>query len=231
MEDRDTTETGADKRNRRRVLWGGVIAALAIITVLAVVLPGGDGGNGNGNGNKSPFEGHPAPKVTFVSPKTVQRNTTFSTTVNISEVVSLWGTWFDVEYNPDIITLVNYSAGVVGGVPPDGLLVYRVGPGEDGEGLLRVLSKWDDYSDANNGFGVNGSGYICRLVFAAGAKKGTTGFNFPVGKGEEPGERKVMRIWNGTVYGLDLKDITIKTTVHILPPEEGATPAPNTSAP
>lgn len=227
MEDRETTEMDTGKRNRRRALWGGVIAVLVIVTVvLAVVLPGGDGGNG-GNG-APPFDQHPVPTLKFVSPKTVQRNSTFSATVNISEVVSLWGTQFDIEYNPDIITLANYSKGEVGGVAPDGLLVYKVGPGEDGEGVLRVLSKWDDYSDANNGFGVNGSGYICRLEFQTGANKGTTGINFPKGKGDPPGERKIMRVWNGTVYGLDIK---ISTTVHVLPPEEGATPAPNTSAP
>jgi len=217
MQETEKAEKDTGKGNRRRVVWGGVIAVLVLVIVLAVVLPGDGGGNGNGgNGNKSPFEGHPVPSLKFVSPGTVQRNSTFNATVNISEVVSLWGTQFDIEYNPDIITFVNASKGEVGGVPPDGLLLYRVGPGAGGEGVLRVLSKWDDYSDANNGYGVNGSGYICRLEFQTGAKKGTTGINFPKGKGDPPGERKLMRVWNGSVYGLEIR---ISTTVNVLPPD------------
>lgn len=215
MQETEKAEKDTGKGNRRRVVCGGIIVALVLVIVLAVVLPGDGGGNGNGgNGNKSPFEGHPVPSLKFVSPGTVQRNSTFNATVNISEVVSLWGTQFDIEYNPDIITFVNYSKGEVGGVPPDDLLIYRVGSGPDGEGMLRVLSKWDEYTDQNEGFGVNGSGYICRLEFQTGSQKGTTGINFPTGSGDPPGERKLMRVWNGTVYGLDIR---IATTVHVVP--------------
>jgi len=216
MQDTETAEKDTGKRNSRRAMWGGIIAVLVLVTVLAVVLPGDGGGGNGGDGNRSPFEGHPVPSVQFVSPKTVQRNSTFSATVNISEVVSLWGAQFDIAYNPDIITLANYSRGEVGGVPADGVMIYKVGPGADGEGILRVLAKWDDYTDANNGYGANGSGYICRLEFQTGANKGTTGINFPTGRGEPPGERKIMRVWGGTIYGLDIK---ISTTVHVLPPD------------
>ena len=212
-------EKDSNNMNRRRaLLGGGIIAVLAIITVLVVVLSPSDGG---GNPSMPPWSNGSAPKVSFVVPSVVKRNSNFSATVNISRVMSLWGTQFDIKYNPDIITFTHYSYGAVNGTPPDALLVYRVGSGTDGEGLLRVLAKWDEYSEANNGFGVNGSGYICRLWFHAGNKTGTTGLGFPTGMGDPPGERKIMRVWNGDIYGLDIK---IGTTVHVNP--IGATPTP-----
>jgi len=224
-----------EHKNKRNVMWGGVVAVLVIVTVLVVVLSPSDGGGNSPGATVTPMppwlQGE-TPEVTFVMPATIKRNTVFSTTVDISEVVSLWGARFDVQYDPSFFTFMNYSYGAVNGTPPDALVIYRMGEGENGEGLLRVLSKWSNYSATNNGFGVNGSGHICELVFRAGNKAGTTKFSFPEGKGNPPGERTVMQLWNGTVYGLEIGEFpVIKTTININPPDTaGPTATANTTA-
>ena len=216
-----------ENKNKRRALWAGIIAVVAVVTVLVVVLSPPDGSTPMVTPTPTPpFAQHPVPKVSFVVPSKVERNSDFSTTVNISDVFSLWGTQFDIQYNPDIITFKTYSAGAVNGTTPDSLLIYRVGSGPDGEGLIRVLSKWDEYSARNDGFGANGSGFIYKLWFHAGNNSGTTGLSFPTGKGDPPGERKIMRVWNGTVYGLDIK---IGTSVVIGQPKK-TTPTPTSTA-
>jgi hypothetical protein len=216
-----------EQKTKRRALGAGVIAVLAVITVL-VVLSGSDGG-GSPSGPtptpKPPWADQPAPKVYIPDmPSTIKRESEFSFSVDITDVTDLWGAQFDLQYDPDMFTFRWLANGSVGGVAPSDMVFFKEGTGPDGEGLLRVAVKWNEYADAKGGWGVNGSGTMCRLGFYAGNKSGRYEFSFPKGKGDPPGERTVMRVWNGTVYGLDLK---IGTTIHIGPAK--ATPTPTST--
>ena len=204
---------------KRRVPWGAAAVGAVVIVVVFFVVFTTSGGGGSvptvTTTPTPPWANNPAPKVYFANmPGKVERESEFSFTVDITEVASMWGAQFDIQYNPDIITFRWAANGSINGTPPDGLVIFREGSGPDGEGLLRVAVKWNEYSEDNGGFGVNGSGTLCRLGFYAGNRSGTSGLSFPEGKGDPPGERKIMRVWNGSVYGLDLK---IGTTIVIEP--------------
>jgi hypothetical protein len=185
-------------KSKRRVFGAATLVVIVLVIVLVVVLTGA-----SPNGDKEPVWSS-TPEIYFVLPSVIERDANFSVKVNISEVEVLWGAQFDIRYDYNVMTYVSADKGAVNGTPPDGLLAYLVGSGPDGEGLLRVLTKWDDYAEDHGGYGVNGSGSICELVFHAGPDMASTQLGFVEGQGDPPGELKIMRQYQGKTYELQI---------------------------
>jgi hypothetical protein len=145
------------------------------------------------------------PKIYFDTPISVEKDANFTVGVNITSVEAMWGAQFDVKYDYEILTYVSASPGAVNGTPPDAILAHRVGKGPGGEGMLRVMLKWDDYAEAHGGYGVNGSGCLCKLTFYAGPDADVINLGFVEGQGDPPGVLMISRAWMGNVYEYELR--------------------------
>ena len=97
------------------------------------------------------------------------------------------GATFDLKFNSNYI---NYSScnptSQIGGGSGT-VAAIELQPG-----LLRVDVYYFDYANAHGGYGISGSGYLCKLYFTAIAQ-GTTKLEFVKGQGNPTGELTLLK--------------------------------------
>jgi hypothetical protein len=123
-----------------------------------------------------------------VSIATVSQGDTFTVTVNINSVSYMAFACFDLQFNSNCISYSSCNPtsqiGSASGTIIDAAIIQP--------GLLRVGVDYSNYAGSNGGYGVSGSGYLCKLTFTAIAP-GTSQLAFVEGQGSPPGELTLIK--------------------------------------
>lgn len=142
--------------------------------------PSGGGGGGGGT-QPTPAPTPTQTPTTIVSIATVSqinKDGTFTVDININNVTYMAYAFFDLKFNSNYISYTSCNSNSQIGDGTGSVSASTIQPG-----LVRIIVSYSSYANAHGGYGVSGSGYLCKLNFEAIAQ-GTSQMEFVEEQGE-----------------------------------------------